>query len=336
MRIRTIKPDFFKHEKISDLKPLARLLFISLWCLADRRGRLEDRPKRIKVECLPYDDCDADDLLWEIHNAGFIERYEIEGVKIIEVLAFEKHQRISGKEADYESALPGRQPGSTREAPGKQLGASQVVHGIPGREREGNRKGTGKEGVQGEGSGSSGEATGKQPGSTQEQNGLPAIDPGTDSRPTEIPKGAQAFIDLWNEEAAKSGLAKIQEWTEKRAKRLRALAATYKATMAESMPLAIKECHKAAWCVQNRAGVDHILVPDNFQRYLDKARTEGKEPAPEAGVRPKWVLDKIDAFNKQKQAKEKEKRKFENEGRVHSAALVQKEIEGIELEIKRL
>ena len=70
MRIRTIKPDFFKHDKVSDLKPLARLLFISLWCLADRRGRLEDRPKRIKVECLPYDDCDVDALLWELHSAG--------------------------------------------------------------------------------------------------------------------------------------------------------------------------------------------------------------------------------------------------------------------------
>lgn len=189
---------------------------------------------------------------------------------------------------------------------------------------------TERKGKEGEGKGKEGEGKGN------EHNGQPAIEPGMDSKPAAIPKGAQAFIDLWNEEAAKSGLAKIQEWTEKRAKRLRALAATYKATMTESMPLAIKECHKAAWCIQNRAGVDHILVPDNFQRYLDKARTEGKEPAPEAGTRPKWVLDKIDALNKLKQAKEKEKRKFENEGRAHSAALAQKEIEAIELEIKRL
>ena len=121
MRIRTIKPDFFKHDKISDLKPLTRLLFISLWCLADRRGRLEDRPKRIKVECLPYDDCDVDALLWELHNAGFIDRYEVDGVKVIGISSFEKHQRISGKEAESESEFPGKQQGSNREAPSCEL-----------------------------------------------------------------------------------------------------------------------------------------------------------------------------------------------------------------------
>ena len=118
MRIRTIKPDFFKHDKISDLAPLTRLLFISLWCMADRRGRLEDRPKRIKVECLPYDECDVDALLWELHNAGFIDRYEVGELQLIEISSFEKHQRISGKEAESESDYPEKQEGSIREAPG--------------------------------------------------------------------------------------------------------------------------------------------------------------------------------------------------------------------------
>lgn len=137
MRIRTIKPDFFKHDNVSDLKPLARLLFISLWCLADRRGRLEDRPKRIKVECLPYDDCDVDALLWELHSAGFIDRYEIEGLQIIEISSFEKHQRISGKESESESDYPEKQEGSIREAP-SEFTESQ--------ERKGKeRKGIGKE-----------------------------------------------------------------------------------------------------------------------------------------------------------------------------------------------
>ncbi|MBK9427290.1 MAG: hypothetical protein IPN63_07860 [Gammaproteobacteria bacterium] len=143
VRIRTIKPDFFKHDKVSDLKPLARLLFISLWCLADRRGRLEDRPKRIKVECLPYDDCDVDALLWELHNAGFIDRYEIEGLQIIEISSFEKHQRISGKEAESESDYPEKQEGSIREAPST-FSESQERKGREGKGREG--KGRGKEG----------------------------------------------------------------------------------------------------------------------------------------------------------------------------------------------
>ena len=137
MRIRTIKPDFFKHDKVSELKPLTRLLFISLWCMADRRGRLEDRPKRIKAECLPYDDCDLDAMLWELHSAGFIDRYEIEGLQVIEISAFEKHQRISGKEAESESDYPEKQPGSIREAPGSNPESQERK----GRER----KGTGKE-----------------------------------------------------------------------------------------------------------------------------------------------------------------------------------------------
>jgi hypothetical protein len=119
MRIRHIRPEFFKHEHISDLPPLTRLLFVALWCMADRSGRLEDRPRRIKVECLPFDDCDVDAMLWELAESWFIERYEIDGVHLIQVTAFEKHQRISGKEAMTESEFPEREEGTTREAPEK-------------------------------------------------------------------------------------------------------------------------------------------------------------------------------------------------------------------------
>lgn len=62
-RARNIKPGFFANEDLAECDPLARLLFAGLWCLADREGRLEDRPKRIRAELLPYDSCDADELL---------------------------------------------------------------------------------------------------------------------------------------------------------------------------------------------------------------------------------------------------------------------------------
>ena len=77
-RIRTIKPEFFCHEQLAELSPIHRLLFIGLWTQADREGRLEDRPKRLKVVLLPYDDCDVDQLLTELGGAGFILRYEID------------------------------------------------------------------------------------------------------------------------------------------------------------------------------------------------------------------------------------------------------------------
>jgi len=131
MRIRTIKPDFFKDEQLAELTPFARLLFIGLWLMADRDGRLEDRPKRIEAEILPYDFQDVDALLKELadHEEHFIIRYEVDGKKIIQVRTFLKHQRINGKEADTASLLPKceapeKQRGSNGEATGKQLGSN--------------------------------------------------------------------------------------------------------------------------------------------------------------------------------------------------------------------
>ena len=52
MRIRTRKPAFFKDEDLADLPPLTRLFFQGLWPMADRDGRLENRPRLIKAEVL--------------------------------------------------------------------------------------------------------------------------------------------------------------------------------------------------------------------------------------------------------------------------------------------
>lgn len=91
-RARNIKPSFFTHDVLAEIEPLGRLLFIGLWTLADREGRLEDRPKRIKAELLPYDDCNADSMLAALEQNGFITRYESGGNRFIQVLKFTKHQ----------------------------------------------------------------------------------------------------------------------------------------------------------------------------------------------------------------------------------------------------
>lgn len=133
MRIRTIKPEFWKHDGIAELGYATRLLFIALWCIADRRGRMEDRPRRIKAECFPYDELDVDAMLSELSGAGFIDRYEAEGLKIIEVRSFEKHQRLTGKEAETESIYPGKQWGNN----GETHGAAPVAQEGKGKERKG-------------------------------------------------------------------------------------------------------------------------------------------------------------------------------------------------------
>ena len=98
-RARNIKPGFFTNDELADLPPLGRLLFIGLWTVADREGRLEDRPRRIKAEVLPYDECNVDDLLSVLEHCGFIVRYRVDEGAYIQVLNFLKHQKPHPNEA---------------------------------------------------------------------------------------------------------------------------------------------------------------------------------------------------------------------------------------------
>lgn len=91
-RSRNIKPGFFENDLLAEVDPLGRLLFAGLWTLADREGRLEDRSKRIKASLLPYDDCDVDALLDQLAVRGFIQRYSVDGNRLILVVNFRKHQ----------------------------------------------------------------------------------------------------------------------------------------------------------------------------------------------------------------------------------------------------
>lgn len=111
-RIRSIKPDFFMDEDLAEVSPLARLLYIGLWTLADKEGRLEDRPKRIKASLFPYDCTDVEPLLAELAQHGFIVRYEAEGRVCIAIPSFLKDQRPHPKETSY-GLPPPPEPGTS-------------------------------------------------------------------------------------------------------------------------------------------------------------------------------------------------------------------------------
>lgn len=91
-RLRTVKPGLFTNDLLAEIAPLGRLLFIGLWCIADREGRLEDRPRRIKAEVLPYDEADVDTLLNDLHARNFIIRYEADGNRYIQVVNWQQWQ----------------------------------------------------------------------------------------------------------------------------------------------------------------------------------------------------------------------------------------------------
>lgn len=105
-RARNIKPAFFKNEDLADLPAEVRLLFIGLWTLADREGRLEDRPKRIKAELFAFESFDVDSMLNQLQTSGFVTRYEVSGLRLLQVVNFVKHQDPHYKERASELPAP--------------------------------------------------------------------------------------------------------------------------------------------------------------------------------------------------------------------------------------
>lgn len=105
-RIRNIKPDFFTDADLLELSPLHRLLFQGLWCWADREGRLEDKPRELKLRILPADPADVDAMLSDLERAAKIIRYEAGGKRLIQVPGFPKHQRCHKDEKPSELPPP--------------------------------------------------------------------------------------------------------------------------------------------------------------------------------------------------------------------------------------
>lgn len=155
MRIRTIKPEFFLHDRLFDAEkdealPM-RISFVGLWCASDREGRFKWEPRRLGAAILPYDGVDFSRVLDALVTRGFIERHASQGVEFGVIPSFLRHQFINSRESPSalpepteESmliGLPTREPRvgdacGTREVQGK-------AEGKGGKEGEGNRKGTG-------------------------------------------------------------------------------------------------------------------------------------------------------------------------------------------------
>jgi hypothetical protein len=133
-RIRTIKPEFFTSEDVVAMSPLARLLFIGLWCEADKEGRLTWKPKTFKMRYLPADDCDVEALCAELVSQGVVKLY---GDGLAYVPSFTTHQHINPRESA--SNLPDPDACSTR-APRVSTRASTVSDAQGGRKegKEGN------------------------------------------------------------------------------------------------------------------------------------------------------------------------------------------------------
>jgi hypothetical protein len=107
-RIRTIKPDFFRHEALYEAEcatklPL-RLAFAGLFTAADRDGRFPWRPRVLKLDVLPFDELDFEQVLMALRDHGFVVQYEVAGELFGHIPSWGKHQHVNQREAD--SVIP--------------------------------------------------------------------------------------------------------------------------------------------------------------------------------------------------------------------------------------
>lgn len=128
-RIRTIKPEFFTSEDIVSLSPFARLLYIALWCEADREGRMSWKPRTFKMRYLPGDSVDIDALCNELITAGLVRLY---GDGLAYIPAFLSHQHINPRETA--SQFP--EPTGKHASPTRKPRVSDVQGGREGKGKE--------------------------------------------------------------------------------------------------------------------------------------------------------------------------------------------------------
>lgn len=142
-RIRSIKPDFFRHEALQDAEianpgKYPMMVFAGLWGHCDSKGRFEWRPRQLKLDILPFLPFDMAETLEILAKSGMVNRYEVDGKSYGEIPTFEKHQRLSGKEVTEGE----KHPEPNGEATGKQSGSNRdEQESQEGKGREGNRNG---------------------------------------------------------------------------------------------------------------------------------------------------------------------------------------------------
>lgn len=102
-RIRTVKPDFFRHAGLYDLEAESglpiRIAFAGLWTACDREGRFDWKPRELKLDCLPYDNVDFSRVLDALASRGFVVKYASKTGELYGVVpSFRRHQVINNKE----------------------------------------------------------------------------------------------------------------------------------------------------------------------------------------------------------------------------------------------
>lgn len=97
-RIRTIKPEFWRHEALSESPEAVHMLAAALLNYADDEGYFNANPKLVKAECFPLREpsVSVHDGLTHLSNMGYIRLGTGEdGRRYGLIVTFSEHQRIN-------------------------------------------------------------------------------------------------------------------------------------------------------------------------------------------------------------------------------------------------
>lgn len=97
-RIRSVKPEYFIHERALGLKLVTRFFFIGFWTQCDKAGRIALKPRTLKHSIIPEEKASVPAMLDELEESGFIHRYEVRGETFAHVMNWAKHQHPHPKE----------------------------------------------------------------------------------------------------------------------------------------------------------------------------------------------------------------------------------------------
>lgn len=104
-RIRSVHPGQWTAGDFLECSPLARLLALAIRNGADDHGVFRWKPKTIKAECLPADNCDIDALLTELVDHDQVKKFSVDGKEYGIVTDFTQWQRP--KKPKYVHPVPG-------------------------------------------------------------------------------------------------------------------------------------------------------------------------------------------------------------------------------------
>ncbi len=230
-RIRTIKPDFWKHELLSELPPDTHMLAASLLNYSDDEGYFNANPKLIVAECCPLRDLSVtvQCMLTSLVEIDYLKVGQCEdGRKYGHVVNFLEHQvinrpkpsKIKELKIDWDISLNNH-------------GAISDSSSLEGKGREGKGK---------------------------EEDSIVVLE-----------NDEQNAFDLWNILADEIGLAKVQKITKPRLSKMKARLKDcdgiegWKAALGIVRASSFLSGEKTDW----KADIDFLLTPSKFTKIME-------------------------------------------------------------------